>query len=121
MPRTLVVGGWLLLAMQFLAPIQSVASLGADLYQPLLSFAASLAFGTVFGPVLLRRWGRFHSFIYAAVLMATFLGLLEVAQGFTPGRVPAPEDFLLNAVAAVLAALLAMPFQNRNRPRMEAG
>ncbi len=119
MPRTLVVIGWLLLAVQFLAPAQSSFGLGLDTYQPALCFAASFGFGTVFGPALLRRPAGLHAFLYAMVLMASGLGLLEFAQEFAPGREPLPGDFLVNALAAVSATLVSMPFVQRSRTRLE--
>ena len=119
-PRLLVVVGWLFLAVQFLAPAQSLAGLGIDTYQPVLSFAAAFGFGTVFGPALSRRLGRLHAFIYAAVLIASALGVLELVQGLSPGRELTLGDFLLNALAAVSAMLVSMQFLQRSPPRLEA-
>jgi hypothetical protein len=119
-PRSLVSAAWLLLAVQFLVPSDSLSGLGTDRYQPLICFAAAVSIAAVFGPVLLRRNRGIHAFLYAAAAMAAMLGALELAQELAPGRQPSARDFLFNAGAALVAAAMSLPFLSSNRMPLKA-
>jgi VanZ family protein len=106
----------LLLVLQFLAPAQMVGVWPTDTQSRLITFIA--AFGTgAFIPALQRRSGGQLPLVMLRVWLAMtiFLGLLEIGQMAAPGRHATPQDFLLNAAAALLGLLAAMPVLMRTQ------
>jgi hypothetical protein len=108
--------GLVLLALQFLIPGSWLPTrdLAADTYQPMLWFAAGLAFAWAFGPALMRRSDGAHrwaeTLLRCWVGMAAAAGILELAQTLIPDRHAGVTDFLLNTAGAALAVLVALAF-----------
>ena len=122
--RLAACAGLVLLATQFLVP-GPWADLERDSYQPILCFAAALAFAIAFGPVLFRRAAGSQplaeTFFKASVYLGIVIGSLEAAQNLFPDRHASVIDFLFNMSAVVFAMLVAAPFTARSASPAQQG